>query len=271
MDHGHAWRLLIEGDDLPTFAHFTILRSVGEAAVTARWLVDEAADAQERARRAWGAQQQDLVERGRMEDLITRDGFDLPRGQGLLAKERMADLDAEARHAGVIPRKPLGVTDLFARYATPPDADLLGTGEALYRLLSAIAHGKPWALVPMARREWPAEEPPAGPIRLSIQLEVAALLTRNVLSLARAPGDIQADAALLYDSSGFRPISADSSLLLLNHGDTDGDRRSCPHALAPRETDRPAQAAGSRAPRCLLRGVGTQEEHPHCSTHPGSP
>lgn len=72
-----------------------------------------------------------------------RDGFDLPRGQGLLSKERMADLDAEARHAGVIPRKPLGVTDLFARYATPPDADLLGTGEALYRLLSAIAHGKP--------------------------------------------------------------------------------------------------------------------------------
>jgi hypothetical protein len=186
VDHGHAWRLLIEGDDLPTFAHFTILRSVGEAAVTARWLVDEAADAQERARRAWGAQQQDLVERGRMEDLITRDGFDLPRGQGLLAKERMADLDAEARHAGVIPRKPLGVTDLFARYATPPDADLLGTGEALYRLLSAIAHGKPWALVPMARREWPAEEPSAGPVRLSIQLEVAALLTRNVLSLARA-------------------------------------------------------------------------------------
>jgi len=185
VDHSHAWRQLVEGDDLPTFAQFTILRSVGEAAVTARWLVDEAADAQERVRRAWGAQQADLSERGRMEDVIRKDGFDLPRGQGLLAKERMAELDQEARQARVIPRKPLGVTDLFARYATPRDAELLGTGEALYRLLSAIAHGKPWALVPMARREWPAEEPSVGPVRLSIQVEVAAILTRNVLSLAR--------------------------------------------------------------------------------------
>jgi hypothetical protein len=185
VDHGHAWRLLVEGDDLPTFAHFTILRSVGEAAVTARWLVDGAADAHERLRRAWGAQQMDLAERGRMEDLIRRDGFDLPTGQGLLAKERTADLEADAKRARVVSRKPLGVTDLFARYATPSGAALPGTGEALYRLLSAIAHGKPWALVPMARREWPEVEPTAGPVRLSIQFEVATLLTRNVLSLAR--------------------------------------------------------------------------------------
>lgn len=94
------------GDDLPTFAHFTILRSVGEAAVTARWLVDEAADAQDGLGEAGVRKNKDLVERGRMEDLITRDGFDLPRGHSLLAKERMADLKAESRNAGVIPRKP---------------------------------------------------------------------------------------------------------------------------------------------------------------------
>jgi hypothetical protein len=37
----------------------------------------------------------------------------------------------------------------------------------------------------MARRDWPEAEPLVEPIRLTIQVEIATLLTRNVLSLAR--------------------------------------------------------------------------------------
>lgn len=186
MDHAEAWRLLAAGEDLPTFAHFTLLRSVAEGAVIARWLVDKAVDSDERLRRGWGAQLADLEERRRMEDLATRDGLELPRGQGLLARERITDLEKEAKDARISPRKPLGITDLFARYATPPKADLFGAGEALYRMLSAIAHGKQWALLPMTTREWPAEEPPAGPVRLSIHFHMTALATRNVLIVAEA-------------------------------------------------------------------------------------
>ena len=97
----------------------------------------------------------------------------------------------------------------FARYlraANIAPATLKTYAEAV-RTLAAFLGGRPWALIPMARREWPAQEPLAGPVRLSIELGVAALLTRNVLSLARvALGEVEGYGGL--STTGHRSPSA---------------------------------------------------------------
>lgn len=137
-DHAIAWHDLLTRAGLQPFrAHGTLLRGCLESAVVCRWLVDPSADQNTRLGRAVGLQLDDFVERGKFE-AATGSADREPVGSAARAKERVAELRKDAEDAGVKPIKPMGYVDLFDRYSV---------GGWLYRLLSAFAHGKQWALL----------------------------------------------------------------------------------------------------------------------------
>lgn len=183
LDHLEAWRVIVFARQIPTFAHFTLLRTAGDTSVLALWVCDPSIDAAERLRRGVGAQLADYTERRKFEDAAGSAGT--PR-TGKSARQRMQEVEAEARRYGVTGREPLGSTDLFARYASPPG--MPERGESLYRMLSAIAHGKQWALLPMADFEKLSEptQTSAGIARLTIKTDFAALATHSILEIVES-------------------------------------------------------------------------------------
>ena len=141
IDHLISWNELRQRVH-PTYGHMTLLRGSLEGSVLCRWLVDPKASAEERLRRGAGAQRHDFQERGKFERLRT----DPINEGGATAKQRIAELDRAMAKARLKPIQLLGPTDLCARYVA--DASDLGSGEFVYRLLSAFAHAKQWAILP---------------------------------------------------------------------------------------------------------------------------
>lgn len=111
-----------------------------ETACLARWLCDPSIRPSERLRRGVAAQLADLNERALVEDKSSQSS--LPQ---VLARQRMQTLrtDYARRNLGKLPKVP-GHTRLVDMYALPK-----GGAELIYRLLSAAAHGKQWAMLPM--------------------------------------------------------------------------------------------------------------------------
>lgn len=141
IDHLISWSELRQRVH-PTYGHMTLLRGSLEGSVLCRWLVDPNASAEERLRRGAGAQLDDYLERGKFERLRTD-----PINEGAMtAKQRIAELEPELAKVKLKPIQLLGPTDLCKRYV--PDAAGLGNGEFAYRLLSAFAHAKQWAILP---------------------------------------------------------------------------------------------------------------------------
>jgi hypothetical protein len=145
LDHLVAWRVLrLAAGVQPSFAHLTLIRVAIEGAAVARWLLDPALGSDERLRRAAGVQLADYEQRLRYE---RRMGPKLakPTGRAKTAAQRIEALDRLLRRGHLKPIAMPSATDLFARYALP-EAGQLG-GEALYRLISSLAHAKQWAIL----------------------------------------------------------------------------------------------------------------------------
>lgn len=140
-DHLTAWKLLVESRVIPIYSPMTLLRAALEAGVLCRWLVDPRPDPLERVARGVAAQVADYDERRKWEVTIAAPE-ERPPGGGKSGAARLADLKA-ARDADDIPviRLPRA-TDLAQGFGAPGYRDVSG----FYRLMSAFAHAKPWAL-----------------------------------------------------------------------------------------------------------------------------
>lgn len=140
-DHLTAWKLVVDSRVIPIYSPMTLLRAALEAAILCRWLVDPRPDPLERVARGVAAQVADYDERRKWEATIGAPD-ERPPGAGKSGASRLADLVA-ARDADGIPVLALpGATDLAKSFGAPGYRDVSG----FYRLMSAFAHAKPWAL-----------------------------------------------------------------------------------------------------------------------------
>lgn len=153
-DHLGTWRRVIaDARVVPNFSQYSLLRTALETSCVARWIVDPKAKQTDRFRRGASVQADDLTERKRFEDAGKRHRSHVePIPPGQPASVRLQEvLDVLAGHK----MKPMDVE--FMRccltYGTPPEAKR-GTGEILYRLLSAATHGYQWFVLPTSTHEY---------------------------------------------------------------------------------------------------------------------
>lgn len=165
----YVWhRLLNEYGLLPTFSHLVLLRATLEGVAVARWVL-AGASSQERIERATRIEFESHEERAKFERSL--DATNSPRrGTARTGTERVVQLTAEAKDAGVTIKRAPNPTDLIRDFAVVTDKN----GEWLYRALSAVAHAKPWGL--MAARL--GERRPTGvPKSSAVQVTGNPLLT----------------------------------------------------------------------------------------------
>ena len=196
VDHLGTWGSLwapCEGHrTIHVHSHFTLLRAAAEGAVQTRWLLDPAIDATKRRRRAIRLQCADHLERHLFEDAGRKDN--IPRDPALGGRSalyRLAELRRGARLIGEGMHRPTDTTGMFRDYAR--FGARRHAGEALYRLLSALAHGKPWARVP-ASEHLALHQQPSGYQRMLAEahMPTAAWTTEIVVRLTeRALTDLE--------------------------------------------------------------------------------
>lgn len=190
LDHLNAWRLLVDGNRLPIQAHMTLLRGALEGSVRCRWLVDATTDSLTRVARGYAAKRDDYIQRRRFEE--SREGLDddeerqvraASTGKG--AAERLVDLEAW-RSKAEIPVVPFeDTTSLMKTYGL----------ERWFRLASAAAHGKEWALGAAKLEPSPDAAPPPGVSHgmVSLSDDVVLALTRVTIdAVERAVVDLEA-------------------------------------------------------------------------------
>lgn len=148
-DHLFAWKLIADGRLIPVYAPMTLLRTALEGAVLTRWLVDPRPGALERVSRGVAAQLDDYEERRKFEasarSHAKAEGLPEPPPPTDPAKsavDRFAELTAARDAAGIPAIRQPGPTYLMTRFGAPDYRDV----SWLYRLVSAFAHAKPWAL-----------------------------------------------------------------------------------------------------------------------------
>jgi hypothetical protein len=138
IDHLVMWHRLLTSGVQPYAAHITLIRGAMEGAVTCRWLIDPREDSAERVRRGVALLLDDYSNRADFErDFGIADAIKPPAKS---AADRRADLKAERIAAKIGPTQAPRMTALFGGYIGLPPA----RGRAVYRLLSAWAHGKQW-------------------------------------------------------------------------------------------------------------------------------
>jgi hypothetical protein len=140
VDHLFAWGLIIRGGLLPIYSEMTLLRGALEGALISRWLLDPRATPMTRVAQGVAAQRDDYDERRKFEESIKAPPR--PAGAGKSGADRLADL-TKVRDRDGIPVVPFRrATYLAAGYGVPGYSDI----SWLYRLVSAFAHAKEWAL-----------------------------------------------------------------------------------------------------------------------------
>jgi hypothetical protein len=202
VDHLVAWAgLYLRGGLLPTFAHFTLLRSAVETASITRWLVDPTADRRVRVARGIGYTLTDLGERGKLERVPRPAGAPPPLEpphEFRYAAERIAVLEDAAAMAGLCPLR-IGHTDVVARY---------GLGEFAYRMLCAFAHGGQAVPLAVSSREGPSEADAGGlrTVRLTGDVGRAMQMSDATIGLVhRALGEVFA-----YHGHAFDPTPTEA-------------------------------------------------------------
>ncbi len=139
LEHLVTWNRLLLGGVQPYASHITLVRGALEGSVTCRWLVDPRADAAERTRRGVALLLDDYKNRADFErDFgIPPEAIKPPAKSGA---DRAKELQTERDAAGIgridVPR----MTARFGGYLGLEPA----FGRAIYRLLSAYAHGRQW-------------------------------------------------------------------------------------------------------------------------------
>lgn len=133
------WQRLLTAGSQPFAAHMTLIRGAMEGAVTCRWLIDPRQDSAERVRRGVALLLDDY---GNRRDFERDFGID-PAAIKPPAKsgaDRFKELQSERDAANIGRVKVETMTYRFGGYAGLQP----GPGRAIYRLLSAYAHGKQW-------------------------------------------------------------------------------------------------------------------------------
>jgi hypothetical protein len=138
LDHLVMWNRLLTAGVQPYVSHITLIRGAMEGAVTCRWLIDPRADSAERVRRGVALLLEDYGNRDDFErDFGIADAIKPP---AKTAADRRAELKTERIAANIGPTQVPKMTTLFGGYI----GLLPAQGRAVYRLLSAWAHGKQW-------------------------------------------------------------------------------------------------------------------------------
>lgn len=167
----------------PIAAHLTLIRAGMEGAVMCRWLVDPKADSTIRIQRVAALLLDDYRNRRAWEyDLGVAPDADF--GNGKTAPQRHTDLQ-KARKAGKIEEvEVLNYTELFGLYGGYRNPC---SGRAMYRLLSAWAHGQQWQ-IGTANLE-PIEDGPkvpgGGVVTLSANDDMSATFTAFAVRLTK--------------------------------------------------------------------------------------
>jgi hypothetical protein len=185
VDHLGAWSLIVQAGTIPLFAPMTLLRAALEAASLARWLIDADVASATRVARGVAVQLADHEERKRFET-----AGEIPAGPGgKSAAGRAADLRA-ARDRDGVPLLPVErATTLAKLYGPPGHADR----SWLYRLTSAFAHGKEWALLAMTLGQTEAAGEGYGRGLMSANDKlVAGTTTLTVLQVELSVGAMEA-------------------------------------------------------------------------------
>lgn len=151
LDHLRSWRTLLNAGEVPTYAHLSLIRTAHEAAFVALWLADPAIDSDTRRARGIAAQADDYDERRKAEEAI---GLMVAQPPGRLAADRLADLMSAADSLGLVSQNRRGQPILAV--TLPPAVELFdlyepvsrptAKGQFFYRLYSAYAHAKQWAM-----------------------------------------------------------------------------------------------------------------------------
>lgn len=139
LDHLGAWKLLVNGPEIPFSAHLILMRVALEGAVRCLWLVDPKVDSGTRVGRGYAARRDDQDERRKFEALIDPAALRLGK-HGKSAIQRLAELDDPA---AVAAREAAGVKT--ARYTDTTALAATYGVEWWFRLSSALAHDKEWA------------------------------------------------------------------------------------------------------------------------------
>jgi hypothetical protein len=192
MEHLLSWHRLLmpptpQGFPIeswqPLAAHVTLIRACMEGAVMCRWLVDPKADSAVRIQRAVALLLDDYRNRRAWES--DREMTDADFGAGKPAAQRHEDLRKARDDAKIEEVQVLTYTDLFGLYAGYRKPS---SGRAMYRLLSAWAHGLQWPL--MTAKIEPIEDGPTVPGggigRFSSNDEMSAVYTSVAVRLANA-------------------------------------------------------------------------------------
>lgn len=139
IEHLVVWHRLLAAGVQPYATHMTLIRGALEGAVTCRWLLDPPRDSAERVRRGVAVLLEDYGNRRGFErDFgIDPEAIKPPAKSGA---ERYKELQAERDAAKIGPIKVPSMTYRFGGYVGLQP----GPGRAIYRLLSAYAHGKQW-------------------------------------------------------------------------------------------------------------------------------
>lgn len=177
LEHLVIWHRLLTAGVQPYATHMTLIRGAMEGAVTCRWLIDPRTVSAERVRRGVALLLDDYRSRRDFErDLnLPLDAIRPPAKSGA---QRYAELRDE-RDALRIGRVDVPtMTARFSGYAVPDGRQ----GRALYRLLSAYAHGRQWKALTMTLRALDAGHETRG-VRLT---RVTAGDTVSVMTTAVA-------------------------------------------------------------------------------------
>ena len=139
LEHLVMWRRLLMSGVQPNAVHMTLVRGAMEGAVNCRWLIDPRRDDTERVRRGVAMLLDDYANRrGFEKDFgISPDAITPPAKSGA---DRYTELKVERGTAGIGRITMPDMTTLFGGYIGLTPA----RGRAMYRLLSAFAHGKQW-------------------------------------------------------------------------------------------------------------------------------
>lgn len=186
LEHLVIWHRLLTGGSQPFATHMTLIRGAMEGAVTCRWLIDPRQDSAERVRRGVALLLEDYGNRRDFE----RDFGIEPAAIKPPAKsgaDRYKELQAERDVAKIGPIKVPSMTYRFGGYSHLE----AGLGRAIYRLLSAYAHGKQWkGLTTKIQVVEAAAEVRGGKVvKVSANDDMALMLTSLAMKVATSAVD----------------------------------------------------------------------------------
>lgn len=186
LEHLVIWHRLLTGGSQPFATHMTLIRGAMEGAVTCRWLIDPRQDSAERVRRGVALLLDDY---GNRRDFERDFGIDpaaiKPPAKSGADRHKQLQEKRDAANIGRV--KVETMTYRFGGYIGLQP----GPGRAIYRLLSAYAHGKQWkGLTTKIQAVALATEVRGGKVvKVSANDDMAVMLTALAMKVATAAVD----------------------------------------------------------------------------------